>query len=293
MPLIERLLARAIHPAPAAHRQAPRGRHLGDHGNARTDVLRPLVVVRRRRQHRVRPRRGPIGIDSMERPARHAECVRVAADVVAGDEPRVRIEAGVLDALCRDRRRVLLEAHRKAEIALGDRPRRVGRRRRQQQRADEVEDRRIGEAACAPRARHGPVDVATILRRDAFGGNVGPVDREPRHGLGKGFAQRVEREIARTPVGAGDLQRVAREPVEACRERAPHDAALALVGREFRSRAPLRRRIHARRGRRAGAPSGRRARHGCHWRTDNRYRHAPATARAACSCDALIFSMAT
>ncbi len=57
-----------------------------------------------------REARGALGVAGVERRDRERPAARVAADVVEGQQPRVAVEGGVLDALGHDRRRRLLEA---------------------------------------------------------------------------------------------------------------------------------------------------------------------------------------
>ena len=68
-----------------------------------------------RRQHRVRPALGALGVRLVEEPRRDAEPLRRAADLVQRDEAVVAIEGGVLDALGHHRTGELLQPHGEAK----------------------------------------------------------------------------------------------------------------------------------------------------------------------------------
>ena len=106
--------------APAAQRESPRDRHFRQHVDAVAYVFGALVVMRRGRQHGVRPALGPIGAGAVEIFERHAEDGRLAAHFVECAQRKVAVEGRVLDPLGRDRRAELLEPGRESPHPLGE-----------------------------------------------------------------------------------------------------------------------------------------------------------------------------
>ena len=76
---------------------APFLRHFGENGEPRPIVFAALGVVRRGRQHGVRPVLGARGVRLVKEGRGEAKPLRRAADFVERDEPIVAIESGVLD----------------------------------------------------------------------------------------------------------------------------------------------------------------------------------------------------
>ena len=217
--------------AEAAQPQPPCGRHFAEHVQPCTHVLGALAVVRGGGQDGVRPVRGAVGVRPVQAAHGHAERARVAADLVQRDEPAVAVEGRVLHTLGGHRRAELLEAQREAAHAFAQAVGRTFLGLRQQRTVHEVEDGRIGGVPAAPRLRHGPVDVAPVLRRGLVH-DVGAVHRHACRHFGQRLAQRVERVVARAPVGACDAQQLAGQHRQLRGERAALDGALAVV-REF------------------------------------------------------------
>ena len=109
---------------------------------------------------------------------RHAEAVGLAADVVDRDQPVVAVQRGVLDALGRHRRGVLLQAPRERAVALAQarpaRPAAAGRAARWRRKSNTLAS--AGDAA-APRLADRPVDELAVLPARLVD-DVGAVDRE-------------------------------------------------------------------------------------------------------------------
>ena len=124
-----------------------------------------------------RPRSALPGVEVFDA---QAEPVRVAADLVEGEQPQVAVERGVLDALGRDRRRRLLEA------------------------GDEL----VGNVACFEQERRGQLvghagDRLPVGRLDppAPRLDVRPVDRQ----VGQRGAEGRRVELGRQPLEPRDL----------------------------------------------------------------------------------------
>ena len=227
--LFQRAPLAAVDAAPAPHRQPPHRRQFGDDVEPRADVLRALGVVGRRGEHRVRPALRAVATGAVERVDRDAEYVGFAADFVQRDQPLVTVIGGVLDALGRHRRRVLLQSLRERAVAAQQLGRRARRQIAEQHAADEVEHARVGGTTTSPRAADRPVDVTAVLRARLLD-HVGAVDGEAGDDFGQCQAQRVQREITRPAIGARQPQQRVGQHGELAGQARGHDDAPAAVG---------------------------------------------------------------
>ena len=84
---------------PRLHLPAPFLRHFGENSEPRSIVFAALGVVRRGRQHGVRPVLRARGVRLVKEGRGEAKPLRSASDFVERDEPIVAIEGGVLDPL--------------------------------------------------------------------------------------------------------------------------------------------------------------------------------------------------
>ena len=187
----------------------------------------------RRRQHGMRPLLRPIGTGTVKRIHAIAERRRIAADVVQRNEPVVDIKTGVLHALGHHRCGQLLELAREKRGLRGQR-RIAGRCLAQDSRFDEIEDAGIDGAAVPACKSYGPFDIPPVFRRH-FIRDVGAVDRKRNDDFRQGAAQRVEREIPRGPVGAGEAHQSIGQHRQFARQGATQDLLLRAL-RDFRER---------------------------------------------------------
>ena len=188
-------------PQQLVERPLPVAGLLGEHGDPRADVLAPLGVVGRQRDHRV----GPVALAGGHRVVEvvdaDREDRRVAADLVERGEPRPLVEGAVLDALGHHHAGGLLEAPGGlAPLVVEHGLEQVVRRR-------ELGSARAGRG-------EGLVEVVAAL------GEVGAVDRE----AGEELADRVRDGVV---VGLlGDPGDLAGDPQDLGVEDAVGDRAL-------------------------------------------------------------------
>jgi hypothetical protein len=134
---------------PARQRLPPLAGHFGKYADAVADLFGALVVVRRGREHGVRPVLRAVGAERMKLLDVEAELVWLAAHLVERAERKVAIERSVFHALGRDRRAELLKAHGEPAHALGQFSRCVVGGFAAQRAAHESEDGAVGIEALA------------------------------------------------------------------------------------------------------------------------------------------------
>src|SRR4051812_14762828 len=105
----------AIDAHPARHVAAPLVGYLREHVDAGTYVFAELRVVRRGREHLVRPLALPELIQLVKLARRDSEPRRIASDLIQRQQQIEPVERRVLQALRLQRTGVLLEFHRKAQ----------------------------------------------------------------------------------------------------------------------------------------------------------------------------------
>ena len=219
----------AIQPRPAREMAFPQLGNLAEHCDARTHVFAALRVVRRRREHRVRPQSGALRIRLVQRRRRHAVPAGIVADLVQTDQPVVAIHRRVLDAFRGDRRSDLLELHRELQHRAPHGIRTAFAALAEQHVAQEVEHAQLGAGAALARDVHGPVHDAPVLVADAAMRDIRAIDREARNHFANGLANRRAREIGRAPVQLRDAIQLRREHFDLGSERRAHHQPLAVV----------------------------------------------------------------
>src|SRR5215212_1980825 len=95
--------------APAHHLLAPLTWDLREYVDPGAHVLAALGVMRGGRAPRVRPALEALGVQTGKLGDGDAEALRLAADLVQGDESVVDVKGRILHALCHHRSRVLLK----------------------------------------------------------------------------------------------------------------------------------------------------------------------------------------
>ena len=215
----------AVEPRPAADLGAPVERQLAQHVDPRAHVLAPLVVVGGARQHGQRVVAQGLLDQGVEGARAHAEVVRLAADLVEGDQAVVAVERGVLDRLRHHRPGELLEVHGGRDDVAALVAARADQIRRQRG-VQEVEDGVVDQRGLPARPAHRPVEVAPVLRLDAVVGDVGAVDRKARDDVGERLAQAGQREVAGGPALLREAVELVAEDVELAVERVAQDLLL-------------------------------------------------------------------
>src|SRR5262245_51305110 len=217
--VFDRGLEIAVHVLPPAHGAVPAGRDFRERIDTRAGVLAALGVVGRTCEHGMRPERQAFAIAPVERRGRDAEPRRFAADLAQRSQRIEAVKGRILDPLRRYRPGQLLEAH--DELAPFAPPAVIYYFwpfdpfgiAEQQERFDEVEDRRADRRVAAFGVADCPRDVAAILLADLLGfrPNVAAVDREAGDHLAQRVLQAVKREVARVAA-------LLRNPVEPPRQ---------------------------------------------------------------------------
>ena len=209
---------------PARLQASPLIGHAAQHREAGAYVLAALVIMRGRRQHRMRMAGGPRQHAGMEGSGVEGKGFHVEADIVAREQPAVAIEGRVLDGLGGDGRAQLLKA-RHGELAGG----------RVEQAQDRVDSPAVGGEAGLARAVGCLLQHRAVDRREGAVGGVGAIDREMRQQLGEHAPQGRPGDLARRQGG--------RTGFELGGEASRHDLAprRLFLGREP-GRAPAQRR---------------------------------------------------
>ena len=199
----------------------PRIRHLRKDVDAGAHVLAELRVVRRGREHLVRPGLEPARVRLVELLDRSPDARGIAADLVQRQQHVVAIERRVLDALRLQRPCVLLELHREAQTIRAPPPRRPADTRRADRGprlvgplgvarhhdlAEEIEEQRLHRGIAPAGAADRALEHGAIVGRPSALVDVGAVHGEARDDLGEHVAQAVEREVARSPVALADAR---------------------------------------------------------------------------------------
>ena len=209
---------------PARLQASPLVGHAAQHREAGAHVLAALVIMRGRRQHRVRMAGGARHNAGMEGRGVEGKGFHVEADIVAREQPAVAIEGRVLDGLGGDGRAQLLKA-RNGQLAGG----------RAEQAQDRVDSPAVGGKAGSARAVGCLLQHLAVDRREGAVDAVGAIDREMRQELGEHAPQGRPSDLARRQGG--------RTGFELGGEASRHDLAprRLFLGREV-GRAPAQRR---------------------------------------------------
>ena len=101
----------AIESSPIAHAKPPQSRHLGEHIDAGTHILRTFRVMRAGRQHGVRPITEALLIREMKLGRRSSEAVKIASNIIQRDQAVVTVKSRIFHPFCHHRAGELLEFH--------------------------------------------------------------------------------------------------------------------------------------------------------------------------------------
>ena len=149
-----------------------------------------------------------------------AELLRLAADLVQRGEPVVNIEGGILQSLGHDRPGALLELENEMRVLRARFFIQVFRKTKEQDVAQEIEDRFFDRRVAALGRRDRSLDDRAIVLAHRFSGrDVGSINRETGDRFANCAIQRIEGEIAEPAILLPKAIEHVAEDVDVVRER--------------------------------------------------------------------------